>query len=82
MPRYRFNLKNGWLVEDRKGTVLPDPDAAREHAAELARNLVARVGHSNRDWSSVLVVVTDDSGSDVLAAPICELNNGVEGTAR
>jgi hypothetical protein len=40
MPLYHFNLMAGLTrVLDPRGTYLPDDDAARRHAAQLARSL-------------------------------------------
>jgi hypothetical protein len=42
MPRFFFHMRDGdWLVEDPEGSELPDLEAARAKAADLARDYLA-----------------------------------------
>ena len=51
MPRYYFVMTNGReLVDDNNEVDLPDDDAARSYAEQLARNL-ATAGANWRGWS-------------------------------
>lgn len=73
MPRYYFNMVDGRsenLVKDSEGTVFVDVREARKEAVGLARD-VARHGfhRSSQAWQ---IVVTDESGIEVLTIPLSE----------
>ena len=58
MPRYFFNVSDGNWIEDKVGLELPDAQAAKAQARDLAKLFV------NRDaWDlSARVIVTDEQG--------------------
>jgi hypothetical protein len=73
VPRYYFNMVDGRsenLVKDSEGTVFGDVREARREAVGLARD-VARHGfhRSSQAWQ---IVVTDESGIEVLTIPLSE----------
>jgi hypothetical protein len=73
VPRYYFNMVDGRsenLVKDSEGTVFVDVREARKEAVGLARD-VARHGfhRSSQAWQ---IVVTDESGIEVLTIPLSE----------
>jgi hypothetical protein len=66
VPRYFFHLYNDLVAKDEEGTELPDLAAAREQAAEHAREMVCasvREGHLNLDHR---IEVTDEAGKLLL----------------
>jgi hypothetical protein len=68
---FHFKLTDGCVVEDIDGLELSDLAAARQEAMGLARDLT-RGQILGRDWSNWTVVVTDDSGEQILNMPISE----------
>ncbi len=51
MPRYFFNLNDGQkIIPDLEGTELPDDDAARAHAVQVARELARNRERETRSW--------------------------------
>jgi hypothetical protein len=68
---FNFKLTDGSAVEDIEGLELSDLAAARQEATGLARDLT-RGQILGRDWSNWTVVVTDDSGEQILSVPISE----------
>jgi hypothetical protein len=77
VPRYYFNMVDGHsenLVKDSEGTVFAGVSEARKEALGLARD-VARHGfhRSTQAWQ---IVVTDETGTDVLAIPLSEVRAG------
>ncbi len=67
MPKFYFHLHNGTLVPDESGKRLPDLEAARLYATEMARFEVAEA--AMRDGRIVLSHRIDigDEGGSVLA---------------
>jgi hypothetical protein len=49
MPRYFFHVQDGFSMPDIEGTVLPDPDAAREEAIRLSAALLKE--HAEAFWT-------------------------------
>jgi hypothetical protein len=75
MPRYFFNLRYGRdkLAVDPEGDELPDTDAARAHALEVARDLIARTtSYSVRDWFTCTFEIVDETGQPVLTVPFSD----------
>ena len=69
MPLYHFHSTNGVeLVPDPLGFAAADMQAVERRARLIRRKLKARI-LENRDWSGWRVVVTDDSGRQVLTVP-------------
>jgi hypothetical protein len=51
MPHYFFDLNNGRkIIPDLDGTELPHDDAARAHAAQVARELARNREQETRSW--------------------------------
>jgi hypothetical protein len=59
MPRYFFHLEGGERIEDKRGHVLRDDNAARREAEGIAAALERRPGNVWR------VLVTNEWGHDV-----------------
>lgn len=67
MPRYFMHVFSDGLTRDEEGAVLPDLDAARDHALEGARALVCdqiREGYLNLDDR---IEIEDEDGRALLA---------------
>jgi hypothetical protein len=65
MSRYHFNLIGEYVVNDRDGMDLPDLEAARWHAVELARALMARTRIFRAEPTRWNMQVTDSGGHEV-----------------
>jgi uncharacterized protein DUF6894 len=71
MPKYYFYLLDSEEVVDSDGTELPDLDAAREHARQVARELTfKRDGMLQRSWSQWTMSVRDTDGQVLLSFPL------------
>jgi hypothetical protein len=71
MPMYYFHLLDNEEVVDSDGTELPDLDAAREHAKQVARELTfKRDGMLKRGWSEWTMSVRDMDGQVLLSFPL------------
>jgi hypothetical protein len=71
MPKYYFYLLDNEEVVDSDGTELPDLDAAREHARQVARELTfKRDGMLQRSWSQWTMSVRDIDGQVLLSFPL------------
>ena len=68
---FHFKLTNGCRVEDIEGLELPDVASAREEAVGLASDL-ARKRLFDRSWSGWTVIVTNETGHQVLVVPVPE----------
>jgi hypothetical protein len=67
MPRYRFRIVDGVEVFDSLRAVLPDNEAARTRALELATNL----GKAHlADLTTKAIQVTNDEGAVLFRVPI------------
>ncbi len=78
MPRYFFNLRYGngvsKLAVDPEGDELPNLEAARQHALQEARGLIA--GPSSfavRDWFACSFEIEDEDAQRVLTVPFSDL---------
>ena len=78
MARYHFNLKGASFVRDHKGSELPDVAAARTRATKLARTLIERMSGADCDWSSAKIIVTNDSGAEVLAISVSDAKVSIQ----
>jgi Domain of unknown function (DUF6894) len=77
MPRYYFRLRNNGDITDVEGTELADPEAAREHATAVARELTfKRRGMLDRDWSQWTMSVLDSEGMQLLSFRLADFENG------
>ena len=65
MPRYHFDIA-GRKVFDSLGAVLPDTEAARTHAIDLATN----IGENTLEPPANAVRVIDEDGSVLFRVPI------------
>ena len=68
---FHFKLTRGCCVEDIEGLELPDLVSAREEARGLASDL-SRRRLFDRSWSGWTVIVTNETGHQVLAVPVPE----------
>lgn len=78
MPRYFFNLRYGRgpdkLAVDPEGDELPDVEAARQHALQEARSLIAGPpAFAVRDWFACSFEIEDEDARCVLAVPFSDL---------
>ena len=62
MPRYFFHLEGSERIQDKRGQILPNDDAARREAEAIARALRKRSGNTWR------VTVTYGNGEDITEA--------------
>ena len=62
MPRYRFNIDDGYAAPDIDGTELPSRQAARREAIRLAGALLEQEGERLRLGEDWCMEVTDDRG--------------------
>jgi hypothetical protein len=77
MPMYYFDLYDDETVVDSDGTELINVDAAREHAAGVARELTAHsTNFLDEDWSGWTMRVHDDSGFEVFALAMSDFRDG------
>ena len=78
MPRYFFNLRYGpgagKLAVDPEGDELADVEAAREHALQTARDLVAGPpSMAVRDWFACSFEIEDEQTRPVLTIPFSDI---------
>lgn len=78
MPRYFFNLRygtgTGKLAVDPEGDDLADVDAARQHALQEARGLIAGPpAFAVRDWFVCSFEIEDENDQPVLTVPFSDL---------
>ena len=78
MPRYFFNLRygreSGKLAVDPEGDELADDEAARQHALQIARDLVAGPrSFAVRDWFVCSFEIEDEKAQHVLAVPFSDI---------
>jgi hypothetical protein len=80
MPRYYFHLDDDEKLVDADGTDLVDVDAAREHAAAVARELTAHsFGLLDQSWSGWTMRVHDGSGLELFSLALSDFGNGNSG---
>ena len=71
MPMYFFNLLDNEEVVDSDGTDLPNLAAARQHAAQVVRELTfKRDGMLRRNWSQWTMSVRDLDGQVLFSLPL------------
>jgi len=81
MPKYYFYLLDSEEVADSDGTELPDLDAAREHARQVARELTfKRDGMLQRSWSQWTMLVRDIDGQVLLSFPLGDFESRPTGS--
>ena len=68
MPKYHFEIVDGYRLEDPVGVELPGTNDAKSVAHDIAKQIAIDVaGNSERN-----VVVVDDDGTEVYKTPITE----------
>jgi hypothetical protein len=78
MPTYFFHLADKEVIEDPDGTDLADLAEAREHAAEVARELTFRsAGIFQRGWSNWTLRVQDEHGTDLFSLMLSDYGSRV-----
>jgi hypothetical protein len=78
MPRYFFNLRYGQgidkLAVDPEGDDLADDEAARQHALQIARDLIAGPRSvAVRDWFVCSFEIEDEDARRVLTVPFSDI---------
>ena len=78
MPRYYLNLRYGQALDklaiDPEGDELPDDEAARQHALQAARDLVAGSrSFAVRDWFVCSFEVEDEEARHVMTVPFSDI---------
>ncbi|KQT46519.1 hypothetical protein ASG52_12370 [Methylobacterium sp. Leaf456] len=72
LPRFFLNIRrNGVLIRDEEGDVLPDSAAARTLALDTLREML-RLPHiygPPRAWRGNVFVITDEAGTVVAEVP-------------
>jgi hypothetical protein len=66
MPRFHFEIVDGYTLEDPSGMELPTEQAARKVAREIAKQISIDVD----DEGLTDVVVKTDDGKEIYKAPI------------
>ncbi|WP_343893775.1 DUF6894 family protein [Craurococcus roseus] len=70
MPRFFFHMRDeDWLVEDAEGSELPDLEAARAKAADVARDYLAARLRAGQALDFGRVEIWDDAGRMLEAVP-------------
>jgi hypothetical protein len=74
MPRYFFNIRDGYDVdEDDEGVELPDIEAARAEAIATVKELRDELGS---DVGTIELEITDEAGRRVLTVPFSRHSHG------
>jgi hypothetical protein len=68
MPLFYFSLHNGKVIKVEEGTDLPNLEAARNHAFQVAGEL--RKGKKHDEGKNGTIIVTDDQGRTVFMFPL------------
>jgi len=66
MPKYHFEIVDGYRLEDPVGVELPGADQAKTVAHDIASQIAQDVVSENRRN----VVVVDDDGAEIYKTPI------------
>jgi hypothetical protein len=66
MPKFHFEIVDGYKIEDPVGTDLKSKDQAKTLAKDIARQIAIDVGGA----AARKVVVIDDEGEEIYKAPI------------
>jgi hypothetical protein len=66
MPKFHFEIVDGYKIEDPVGIDLKNTDQAKMLANDIARQIAIDVGET----AARKVVVIDDEGEEVYKAPI------------
>ena len=66
MPKYHFEIVDGYRLEDPVGLDLPSDDQARTVAHDIAKQIAIDIASD----SARNVVVVDDDGTEVYKTPI------------
>ena len=66
MPKYHFEIVDGYRLEDPVGLDLPDADQAKTVAHDIAKQIATDIASE----STRNVVVVDDAGHEVYQTPI------------
>ena len=66
MPRFHFEIVDGFSVEDPHDTELP----TEHHAQQLAREMARQIATDVQDHSHTEVVVKTDRGEEIYKTPI------------
>jgi hypothetical protein len=73
MPRYFFNIRDGYDVdEDEEGIELPDLDAARAEALATVEELRDELA----DAGNIELEITDETGRRLLTVPFFRRGQG------
>ncbi len=66
MPRFHFEIVDGYRIEDPVGLDCKSEEQAREVAASIAKQIAIDVGAS----PARNVIVVDDSGAEIHKVPV------------
>ncbi|VIO74062.1 DUF6894 family protein [Bradyrhizobium ivorense] len=66
MPRFHFEVVDGYTIEDPLGVELPTEDQAKA----IAHRMAEQISNDVADESLSAVVVKTDSGKEIYTAPI------------
>ncbi|HVZ54649.1 MAG TPA: hypothetical protein VG986_21970 [Pseudolabrys sp.] len=73
MPRFYFHLTDGrQVLSNHQGLDLAGPAAAREDAANLARDLRSGAVMPGFDWGGWFVAIVDEHGRKVDEVPVAD----------
>jgi hypothetical protein len=67
MPKFRFEIIDGYKIEDPVGLDCRTPDEAMVVADKIARQIAIDVGMTTKARN---VVVVDDDGKEIYTAPV------------
>jgi hypothetical protein len=71
MPKFHFEIVDGFKIEDLVGMDLKSEDQAKQLAADIARQIAIDV----KDSEARKVVVKDEGGSHVHEIPVKNVNS-------
>ena len=70
MPRYFFDVHDGYVTHDEEGTELPTVEAVRKTAMNILPKIAADEIPMDGDRRHFVVLVTDDEGHPVYSATL------------
>ena len=70
MPRFFFDIRDGFVTHDEDGTELPNVEAVRKAAMDLLPQVAADEIPADGDRRHFTVLVTDEGGHPVYSATL------------
>jgi hypothetical protein len=70
VPRYYFDVQNGDMVCDDRGTECPDLNGVKRHTKELIASLIWNIIQSHRDQLVCRILVRDQNGNVIYMSAV------------